>query len=133
MFVVPDINVICKRVLQRHSKDIEELNKSQLSKGTKSDGSKLPAYKKSYLKTRRKYGRPIAPMDLNLTGQFYDKFFSQYFATYLTLASKDGKEYILEQRFGSIHGLTDESIESLLYDYGVLDDFVTEFIKETFG
>jgi hypothetical protein len=121
-------------VLQRHQKDIEALNKFQLSQGERSDNSKLPAYKKSYLKTRRKHGRPLAPMDLNLTGDFYDKFFSNYFDSYLTIGSKDGKERILEERFSdNIHGLTLESRDKLLWEMGVAEEFVQEFINEVFG
>jgi hypothetical protein len=127
---LPDINVLLKRVLQRHSNDIEALNKAQLSKGERADGSRLPPYSKSYLKTRKKFGRPTAPMDLNLTGKFYEKFFTQYFDSYLNIGSKDGKEPILEQMFGYIHGLTPESIDKLLWEIGVADELIQEFINE---
>ena len=132
-FVLPDINVICKRVLQRHSEDIEALNKLQLGTGTRSNDTKLPPYKKSYLKTRRKYGRPTSPMDLNLRGDFYEKFFTNYFNAYLSISSKDGKGPILEQMFSSdIYGLTDKSKEILLWQYGVFDEISQEFHNELF-
>jgi len=129
--VTINLDAICKRVFQRHAKDIEALNKSQLSKGTRSDDSKLPAYKKSYLKTRRKYGRPTAPMDLNLKGDFYEKFFSIYLDKYLNIGSKDSKTGILEGRFSeNVFGLTEESKDILLWQMGVGDELIEEIIKE---
>jgi hypothetical protein len=126
--------VILKRVLQRHESEIEALNKSQLSKGELSDGSKLPPYSKGYLKTRRKHRRPITPMDLNLTGDLYQSWFTTFFDSYLSLDSLDGKGPIHEKRFGSgIYGLSPESIEILIWEKGVADEFVVEFIKEIFG
>ena len=126
-----NLDAICKRVFQRHSKDIETLNKSQLAKGTRSDDSKLPAYSKSYLKTRRKYGRPTAPMDLNLKGDFYEKFFSDYLTSYMTIGSRDGKGPVLEERFSSeIYGLTEKSKDVLLWQMGVANELIEEIIKE---
>jgi hypothetical protein len=127
------LNGICKRVLQRHSKDIEALNKSQLSKGLRSDNTKLPRYSTRYLKTRVKHGRPTSPMDLNLTGDFYKGFFASYFDSYMSISSSDHKEQVLESTYGNIHGLTPESMDTLLWDMGVADEIVSEFIKEIFG
>ena len=122
-----NLDAICNRVFQRHSKDIEALNKLQLSKGQLSDGTKLPAYKKSYLKTRRKHGRPTAPMDLNLKGDFYKGWFSNYFSSYMSIESRDGKGPIHEQRFGSsIYGLDEESMDTLLWQMGVADEIIDE-------
>lgn len=131
---VPDIFDILKRVLQKHANDIEALNKGQLSTGTKSDNTKLPAYQKSYLKTRRKYSRPTSPMDLNLKGDFYEKMFVDYFNSYLSIGSKDGKGPLLEKRFSSdIYGLTPESLDVLVWQKGVFDEFLDDFKKDMFG
>jgi hypothetical protein len=127
--VAVNLNAICQRVLQRHAKDIEALNKLQLSKGLRSDEKSLPSYKKSYLKTRRKYGRPLAPMDLNLKGDFYEKFFSIYVASYMNIGSKDPKTGVLEGRFSSnIFGLSDESLNKLLWEMGVAGEIIDEII-----
>lgn len=131
-FVIPDLAVICKRVLQRHKSDIEALNKSQLSTGTRADGTQLPPYSTPYLRVRRKYGRPTSPKDLNLTGEFYDKFYSLYFDKFFEIGSRSRKEGFLESNWGELHGLTEESIEKLLWDIGVADEIVTEFITELF-
>ena len=133
-FQIPDVNAVCKRVLQRHQDDIEALNKLQLSKGIRSDNTSLPAYKKSYLKTRRKHGRPTSPMDLNLTGQFYEKFFVEFYNSYLNIGSRDGKGPVLEEMFRSdIYGLTQENLDVLLWQMGFVDDFITELKTEMFG
>lgn len=129
--VTINLDAICKRVFQRHAKDIEALNKLQLSQGLRSDDSKLPAYRKSYLKTRRKHGRPLAPMDLNLTKSFYEGWFSNYLASYMTIGSRDGKGPILEQRFSSdIYGLTQENKDKLLWEMGVAEELIEEIIKD---
>jgi hypothetical protein len=126
-----DLLAVFKRVLQRHESEIEALNKKQLSEGKRSDNTLLPSYKRSYLKTRRKYGRPTAPMDLNLKGDFYSKFFTSFFESYALIGSTDPKRGILEGRFGTkIHGLTKESRFVLLDEKGVRQEFVNECKKE---
>lgn len=123
---------ILKRVLQRHASEIEALNKSQLSEGLRSDDTPLPAYSKGYLKTRRKHGRPIAPMDLNLTGESYKQWFTTFFESYMNIGSTSGKLAIQELRFGSeIYGLNEENLN--IVRELVMDEFVEEFIKDTFG
>jgi hypothetical protein len=122
-----DFYAICERVLQRHSDDIEALNKLQLLSGQKSDGTKLPPYSKSYLKTRKKYGRPTAPMDLYLTGKLHEAIFTTFFDKSFNIESNDYKGDILESRFGSkIYGLTNENKMKLLYEYGVAEEIITE-------
>ena len=128
-FKIPDIDVICKRVFQRHADDLEALNKLQLSQGKRSDESNLPkTYAKSYQKIRRKHGRPLSPMDLNLTGDFYSQFYSLYFQKFMELGSKDWKERILEERFGKIHGLTGKNKEDFINS--ILDELIREFKTE---
>lgn len=125
-----DLLAIFKRVLQRHGNEIEALNKEQLSRGKRSDNSSLPAYKKSYLKTRRKFGRPTAPMDLNLKGDFYSKFFTNFLSNGVIVGSTDSKRGILEGRFGTkIHGLTDEN-KIVILENGVRTEFIRECKKE---
>ena len=126
-----DLIEVFKRVLQRHGNEIEALNKDQLSKGMRSDDTRLPRYAKSYLKTRREYGRPTAPMDLNLTGDFYSRFFTNFLNDKVLIGSKDFKSEKIEGRFGTkIHGLTKDNILVMLDEKGVRREFVMECKKE---
>lgn len=127
-----DLNAVCKRVLLRHKSEIEQLNKLQLLSGRRSEG-RLPPYKKSYLKTRRKYGRPTAPMDLYLTGKLHSEIYSLFFQNQFELGSKDPKARFLEERkdIGSeAFGLDGQSRDLLLWEYGVADEIVAEIRNE---
>lgn len=140
MLKYENLMAICKRVLQRHSNDIEALNKLQLIQGKvlaegqeslKGQSQNLPAYSNRYLKTRKKFNRPLAPMDLFLTGDFQRSFYTEFYGDSAEIGSRDFKEAKLEARFPELHGLTNESRDKLLWEYGVAEEITQELVNET--
>lgn len=122
-----DLYAICKRVLQRHEKDIEELNRSQLLKGIRSDGTSLPAYSISYARKKRK---PLLPKTLKDRGDFHAGIFETFFEKSFNIESSDHKSDILETTWGTkIFGLTEENKIKLLNKYGVKNEIITECRK----
>lgn len=122
-----DLYAICKRVLHRHEKDIEELNRSQLLEGKRSDGTILPPYSAPYAKRKNK---PLRPKTLKDTGGFHEGIFTTFFEKTFNIESSDYKSDILETVWGTkIFGLTKENKQKLLTDYGVKSDIIKEVKK----
>lgn len=125
---------VLREVLKEHHADIIELNQLQLDKGIKADGTRLSPYSEPYKKLRRRMGLQAANKDLKFTGDFRDAMYANPTKDYTIIGSRDFKEKFLEKMEGNeIQGLTDESIESLLWDYGVAEDFTNKYIAKISG
>ncbi|WP_159522862.1 hypothetical protein [Sunxiuqinia indica] len=105
---------LLRPILEKHFDEIEQLNRDQLSRGERADGSAMPDYqnieyagfKEQYIDTYN-----IFPTtDLRYSGDFY-KALKAGFGTYgISLESFDSKASELEAKYGSsIYGLTEES------------------------
>lgn len=121
-------------VIDKHLSDVEELNKQQLKKGKRSDGTDTPDHSKSMVsekyiddKIRRGiYDRSIYPsVNLYDTGRFYKGIVAKLDMNYgITVDSTDFKAQALEERYGStIYGLNDSSLEKFI------DLIIDEFIE----
>jgi hypothetical protein len=122
-----DFNAILKRVLQAHEKDIEELNREQLMKGERSDGTKLPPYTPSYAKRKNK---PLTPKTLKDKGDFQEEIFTTFFEKSFNVESNDWKSEFLESNWGKkIFGLSDKNKERLLHEKGVATEVINEVKK----
>lgn len=107
---------ILQKILNKHSKDITELNKKQLEKGEKSDGSFLRQYATSTIKIRQLEGNPVKGNLIALydTGDFWRGFWSLAYDGKLELLSSDKKTNMLIEQYGEgIFGLTQDSFEQL--------------------
>ena len=121
---------VMRIVLEKHKDDIIELNQSQLQKGVDSEGQRLKAYSSPYEKVRRKKGLQTANTDLKFEGDFYKYMYVALGKTMGKVGSTDGKEGVLEWRYGDqIFWLTKESQELLLWEHGVAIDFKNEYIR----
>lgn len=122
-----DFNAILKRVLERHKKDIQELNQEQLMQGKRSDGTELTAYTSAYAKRKNK---PLKPKTLNDTGKFHDQIFPTFFEKNFNIESFDWKSDIMEWANGKkIFGLTPENKLKLLHERGVAKELTIEVKK----
>jgi hypothetical protein len=119
---------VLKRVLISHHVDIIELNQEQLGKGIKSTGERLAPYSPAYAKIRAKKGLQTANTDFKVKGDFWDGIYANPSKLETIIGSRDFKEKFLEKRDGKdVFSLTPESIEKLLWERGVADDFITEY------
>jgi hypothetical protein len=118
---------ILKKVLQRpvHQEEIAELNREQLRKGKRSDGSNiLPAYSPKYAKRKRRTPTPVILYD---EGNYYEGFIQKFTNDGFSMFSTDQKNDILAEKYGvKIQGLTKESRIKLIHSYGVGNEFVRE-------
>jgi hypothetical protein len=119
-----DIIASLKRVLERHEKDIQELNREQLMSGRRSDNTKLSPYTSAYAKRKNK---PVTPKTLNDTGAFHEAIFVTFFEKSFNVESDDYKNDFLESNWGpKLFGLSKENIKRLLEEYSVKDELITE-------
>jgi hypothetical protein len=84
------------------------MNQEQLKKGLDSTGKQLPPYTSPYA---RKKGVSKTPKTLNDKGGFYKGFYVLAFDKFIEMGSRDWKEAILENKWGHIHGLTEENLQ----------------------
>jgi len=97
---------IARETFDLLTEDIEELNREQLRKGERVDGSKLPNYApSSFPKT--------GPIKLRDTGSFYRGITAETAPTALTIEGQDSKSAKLIARYGDVIGLSEESIAKL--------------------
>jgi hypothetical protein len=126
-----DIKVIAWRVLSRHTDEMTDLQKSRLHRGERTDKKQLPPYSKPYIPVRVKYGRPISPKDLDLTGQHHDAMFTTTSKDYTLMGSSDWKQNILEWAWGDeIYGLSEEDMDIILWESGAGLEMAEEFNRD---
>lgn len=102
--------------LNKHQADITELNKKQLEKGEKADGSMFEEYSHRTVKIRQIEGNPVKGRLIALydTGDFWKGFWSIAKDGKLSMLSKDQKTNMLISKYGeSIFGLTDSNFKKL--------------------
>jgi hypothetical protein len=121
-----DVWQILIPILEKHFGDIEELNRKQLSEGTRGDGSPMPDYKsESYADFKSKYipTYSIYPTaDLRYTGDFYAAIKAKLTLFGIEIESSDWKAQVLEQKYGQqINDLTEESMQ-IFIDL-IIDEF----------
>jgi hypothetical protein len=125
------MDTIMARVLSRHTDEMVALQKKRIGSGKRVDGSSFTPYTKPYLPVRRKFSRPTAPKDYNLSGDHYAGMFADVGGSFTQMGSDDWKELILESmEKDKLYGLTDDDISTLLWENGVADEFVQEYITE---
>lgn len=107
---------IMQNVLKKHYKEIVELNKKQLAKGEKSDGSYMKEYSRSTINVRQAESNPVKGTLIALydTGEFWKGFWALAYENKLELLSSDTKTNMLITTYGeNIFGLTKSSFEQL--------------------
>lgn len=117
-----DVFLLLRVVLEEFKNDIIKLNKEQLLKGNKADGTDLPGYTDAYAALKNK---PKRPKTLKDKGDFHAGFDANFFKNYYEAFSRDPKEGFLIKNWGNeIFGLTEQSkaiilplVESKLVDY----------------
>lgn len=106
--IQPNSDRIARDIMS--SRDFEyimvELNREQLDKGQKSDGTLLPPYAPSTVKRKAKKGQQTAPMNLKDKGDFRQGMRVRTFAKKSEIFSTDDKNALLQNKYGrAIFGL----------------------------
>jgi len=119
-------------IIEKHIGFIQNLNKSQLLKGTTSDNTPTPSYSKSekseiYIDSkieRGVYNSAIYPsVNLYNKGDFFMGIKARVATFGIEIESTDSKADELESKYGSnIYGLTDESLA--IFTNSIVDEFV---------
>jgi len=129
-----DLDNILWRVLSRHTDDLVDLQRNRISQGKRTDNTDLPLpYSPSHVRVRLKFGRPLSPKDLNLTGQHYAKMYVVANKDGIIMGSNDWKSMILESEWGKIYGLSESDIDIILWQWGVADEIVLEYQRQLFA
>lgn len=103
--------ILLREILIEQSSFIEELNRKQLERGQRSDGSILPNYSPNSVLM----GKPQGPIRLFDEGDFYEGIEANVFDDSILFDGEDPKTPMLIQRYGEmILGLTDESLNILI-------------------
>lgn len=100
---------VFKEELRNQREFIAQLNREQLSKGERADGTNMP----EYVEDSRQPSAP-GPVTLLETGEFYEGIEPMFSESQFDLTSTDDKTPFLESKFGAIFGLTDESLQRLI-------------------
>jgi hypothetical protein len=125
-----DPGEVMRFVLNNHKEDIIDLNQKQLSKGIDSQNNRLHSYSSPYASWRKKKGLQTENTDLKVHGDFYKYMYVALKKTGGRVGSTDGKEGVLEWRYGEdIFWLTKDSQDILLWERGVANEFSIEYIR----
>lgn len=103
-------------ILDSVNNEIISLNKKQLEKGQKADGSFLREYSQRTIKQRELEGNPVKGDKIALfdTGDFWKGIWAKAYDGKLSIFSKDSKTELLVSEYGeSIFGLTEENFNKL--------------------
>lgn len=107
---------IVQDALNEEKEYILILQKQQLAKGEKADGTSTPRYSPKTIRVREVEGNPVKGERIALydTGEFWNKMWALAVNGELEIYSSDGKTEMLLATYGeNVLGLTDENIEQL--------------------
>lgn len=108
-----DLNKATEKALKARGNDISELNRDQLRKGERVDGSTLPPYSKRSVQV---FGKPAGAIKLFDTGDFYKGIKPEFSDKSFAVIDTDDKTEMLTDRYGEVVGLQDQSINELAQD-----------------
>lgn len=92
-----DIDLSVQVAIEETADDYTRLQRQQLSKGIKADGTNMP----DYSPTSVKRGKPPGPIKLYDTGAFYQGILVDVRKEAIVVTSADSKIGILEDRYGT--------------------------------
>ena len=107
---------IIQDALNEEKEYILILQKQQLAKGEKADGTSTPRYSPKTIRVREVDGNPVKGERIALydTGDFWNKMWVLAVNGELEIYSSDGKTEMLLATYGeNVLGLTDDNIEHL--------------------
>lgn len=107
---------IVQDALNEEKEYILILQKQQLAKGEKADGTSTPRYSPKTIRVREVEGNPVKGERIALydTGEFWNKMWVLAVNGELEIYSSDGKTEMLLATYGeNVLGLTDDNIEQL--------------------
>lgn len=99
-----DVGLSIQISIEETASDYTELQRGQLSKGMKADGTYLPDYSPSSVAR----GKPAGPIRLYDTGAFYSGMMVDVRETSFIITSADWKAGLLENKWNPL-GLADEN------------------------
>lgn len=109
-----DIPILIAEVLEENKEAIEQMNREQLDRGERSDGSQLPDYSPVSVS---KYGKRPGPMTLEKTGAFKSRITLKTHSNFAELIGLDPKTGMLEARYDlTIIGVNEENLERVKFE-----------------
>jgi hypothetical protein len=116
---LPKVESLLKQVVQDFDTEITDLNKEQLRRGKKKDGSSLGTYRPFTIQERLKKGLQVSFVDLKFTGAFQDSMKVVLKGNSFDFTSTDFKTDMLQDRYGEIiFGLTPENKVRFMREHG---------------
>jgi len=106
-----NINVIAKTAMGKTTKNLVDLQKAQLLKGLRQDGTSQKNYSK---RSQTMFGKPNIPMQMKDTGAYHKSITVDVGTDEFEMLATDSKSEMLEDKYGgrsTLLGLTDQSTE----------------------
>lgn len=108
-----DLQFLIESSLTETSEDYKGLQRQQMLKGLKSDGTLIGKYRSQTYANKKASMNPLAGqgnVDLKLTGSFYNEIFTDVRSDSIVVDSADQKSAALQEKYGeTIFGLDDDS------------------------
>lgn len=108
-----DLDTITEKALKARGDDIAELNRDQLRRGERVDGSILPSYSQ---KSVTRFGKPAGAIKLFDSGDYYAGIMPKFTNKSFEVIDTDDKTDLLEEKYGTTIGLQQDSINELAQD-----------------
>jgi hypothetical protein len=108
-----DLNKATENALKARGNDIAELNREQMQRGERVDGTSLPPYSNRSVSV---FGKPAGAIKLFDTGDYYKAIKPEFAKTSFVLTDTDWKTEMLEKDYGVTIGLQPKSINELAQD-----------------
>jgi hypothetical protein len=123
-------------LVQRFGKELLAYNQGYLLKGERPDGEPIQAsgYSPAYAAYRKKYGRQTAFVDLQLTGDFQEKFVLPYLGSLeFEIDNLDPKAAKLLKSYGPLYGVREEDLQDYVSTFlePAIREFVTRYMHTT--
>jgi diphthamide synthase (EF-2-diphthine--ammonia ligase) len=113
--------------LRENEKVMADLNASQMAQGKRATGTDIrPDYKPLTIALKEgKFGLAGVTDHVTLynTGSHYQKLYAEVEGDEIEYGSKDSKSESLQEKYGAIYGLTDDSLDDLVEGH-VRSDYV---------